>query len=129
MLFRNVFLLTLVLPSTAPTIVQEVPKQLAGKWTVNRIVPTSTKSCWGAKESRRLIGTKIEYDSHSFRWRDISTPVSDVSIDYLTAEQFHDENSGGGAADSQVSFKELGIQSDFVEQLTIEHAESHRSDK
>jgi hypothetical protein len=121
MFFRSVFFLTLVLSSTGQTVVHRIPAQLVGKWTVRRIVPTRTISCWGAKESRRLIGTQIEYDSDFFRWRNVSTHVTHVRVDHVTAEEFHDENSGGGAADSQVSFGELGIKSNSIEQLTIEH--------
>ena len=32
---------------------QDVPKEIWGKWTIRRIVPTRTISCWGDPEAKK----------------------------------------------------------------------------
>ena len=104
---------------------QDIPEQLRGKWVVKRVIPTSTISCWGDRESKQLIGTEIEYSSDMFRWQDKTTTRPDVTIATVTAEQFHSENSGGGAADSQVTFRQLGIQAKEAIQVSLSHPEAN----
>lgn len=74
----------------------DVPESLRGTWTVTRIIPTATITCWGEQDSKKLIGTYIEYSARGFRWQDIQTNSADITLDRLTGEQFHDRNSGGG---------------------------------
>jgi hypothetical protein len=42
----------------------------------------------------------------------------------LTAQQFHDENSGGGSKSSQVTFAQLGIKTDHVLEIKISHPDA-----
>ena len=100
---------------------QTIPSELWGRWVIRRELPTSTITCWGETEAREIIGTEIEYSADSFRWKDKTTkhPTADVSV--VTAKQFHDENSGGGANSSQVSFGQLGIKAAAAKQVTINH--------
>lgn len=75
-------------------------------------------------DSRKLIGTRIEYSVRRFRWQDIHTDSPEITLDRLTGEQFHDQNSGGGAKDSQVSLKDLGITAPSVTQISFSHTDA-----
>jgi hypothetical protein len=68
-----------------------------------------------------LIGTEIYYEAHAFRWKQHRTESPDVIVERLTSDEFHDQNSGGGAADSQVSLKYLGIGASEVTQVSLSH--------
>ena len=103
------------------TPAQTIPKELWGKWIVRREVPTTTISCWGEEEAKTLIGTQIEYSLSFFRWHKIVTKNPTAEITILTAEQFHDENSGKGTNSSQVTFRQLGIQTDKATEVVIQH--------
>jgi hypothetical protein len=109
----------LALPGTAHA--QTIPKELWGKWVVRREVPTTTISCWGDEEAKKLIGTEVEYSTEFFRWQDVVTksPIAEVTV--VTAEQYHDENSGGSANSSEVTFKQLGIKAKEATQVRILH--------
>lgn len=86
-----------------------------------------TITCWGAREARLLIGTEIHYEAHAFRWKQHRTESPDVVVEQLTVDEFHDQNSGGGAADSQVSLKDLGIGSSEVTQVSLSHPDANLS--
>jgi hypothetical protein len=113
----SIFLVNAVLSLTA----QEIPAQLRGRWIVKRELPTSTICCWGEKESNGLIGTEIEYTADSFRWKNTVTTNPTVQIIVLSAEQFQVQYSGGGAIDSQVSFRQLGIRAPQATQIVLGH--------
>jgi len=98
---------------------QDIPAQLRGKWVVKRELPTSTISCWGGPEAKRLIGTEIEYTADSFRWKDHTTDHPTVKVAVVNAEQFQIENSGSG---SHVSFSDLGIREAQAKQIKLSHA-------
>jgi len=118
----RMFYLTIILAACATiATAQTIPSELWGRWIIRRELPTSTISCWGETEARAIIGTEIEYSADSFRWKDKITrhPTADVSV--VTAKQFHDENSGGSANSSQVSFDQLGIKAATAKQVTIIH--------
>jgi len=106
---------------------QTVPKEVWGKWMVRREVPTTTISCWGETEARKIIGTKLEYSEKIFRWSSIITndPVAESKI--VTAQQFHDENSGGSVNSSQVDFQQLGIKQARTTEIKIHHTDAHVS--
>ena len=42
----------------------------------------------------------------------------------MTAQQFHDEDSGGGSDNSQVTFAQLGIKTDHVLVIKISHPDA-----
>lgn len=105
----------------ATLVAQEIPKQLRGTWIVTREIPTKTICCWDESQAKRLIGSEIVYTLDSFRWKDTVTRNPTVQIAVLSAEQFHDENSGGGANDSQVDFDQLGIKMPRATQITLSH--------
>jgi hypothetical protein len=106
---------------TVSAVAQEIPEQLRGEWTIRRIVPTRTISCWGTKEARLLIGTRIAYTSDTLRWEDRVAFHPLVAVTTIDAQKFHDDNSGGGANDSQVTFRELGIHETSALQITLTH--------
>jgi hypothetical protein len=118
---RRLLFLALLFNCIGFAAAQDIPGQLRGKWIIKRVLPTSTISCWSYKEARRIVGTEIEYTVNSFRWKDTVTADPVVTVTTLSAAQFHDENSGGGANDSQVSFRELGIRSTTVTQVAFSH--------
>lgn len=121
---KTALLLAFVSLMASSSTTTDVPKSLRGTWIVRRVIPTATITCWGGRDSKKLIGTHIEYSAHGFRWQDIHTDSSEITLDRLTAEQFHDENSGGGAADSQVSLKDLGIGTPDVNQISFSHPDA-----
>jgi hypothetical protein len=114
-------LLLIALLATAASA-QGIPKELWGKWVVKRQLDTTTISCWGDKEARGLIGTEIEYKAATFRWGKVTTEKARATVRSVTSQQFHDENSGGGANSSQVTFEQLGIRAANAKLVTIEHA-------
>jgi len=73
---------------------QSIPTELRGKWVIEREVPTSPISRWGEKEAKIIVGTEIEYMADSFRWKHIVVNRPTVNVTLLSAEPFHDENSG-----------------------------------
>ena len=101
---------------------QTIPKELWGTWVVRREVPTTTISCWGEKEAKKLIGTELEYSEKLFRWDKIITKNPAAETTTITAQRFHDEKSGEGANDSQVNFLQLGIKEEKAVQIVIHHS-------
>jgi len=100
---------------------QTIPRNLWGKWTVQRELPARTVSCWGEKEAKTLIGTDLEYSSEFFRWNKVVTKNPTAEIATITALQFHDENSGRGSNSSQITLRQLGITKEKVVQIVIRH--------
>ena len=117
------FVMCLLLTGLAGT--QPVPREIVGTWVVAREVPVKTVSCWGKEDSKKLIGTEIQYSEKMFRWN--KTVLENPSIDTrtVTAREFHDENSGAGPKGSQITLQALGIDSDSVTEITIQHAPAH----
>jgi hypothetical protein len=103
---------------------QTIPEQIWGKWVVARQIPTTTISCWGAAEAKTLLGTEIEYSAEVFRWKDVVTthPVAEARI--VSAEQFHDDNSGKGSNSSQITFRQLGIKAKQAMIISIRHPQA-----
>ena len=119
---RTVLHCAIFLAAVGTTVLaQGIPKQILGKWRIVREVPTSTISCWGVTEAKAILQTEIEYTTESFRWKNVVTKDPRVEIAALTAQQFHDENSGGSANSSQVSFRQLGIKAAKAVQIAILH--------
>lgn len=114
-----VLMVCLAFGKAAPS--QTIPKELWGTWVVRRMLPTSTISCWGEKEAKKIIGTEIEYSTQRFRWKRAITKNPDVETKTVTAQQFHDGNSGSGVNSSQVTFAQLGIKEESAVQVTIRH--------
>ena len=109
----------LALPGTSAA--QTIPKALWGTWVVRREVPTTTISCWGDEAAKKLIGTEIEYSAELFRWDKVVTKNPTAEVTTITAQQYHDYNSGGASDSSQVTFRQLGIKADKATQVTIAH--------
>ena len=105
----------------APTQAQSVPEQIWGKWVVSRKIPTTTISCWDEAEAKTLLGTQIEYSSEVFRWKDEVTAHPTAEAKIVSAEQFHDDNSGKGSNSSQITFRQLGITAKQVMVISIHH--------
>jgi hypothetical protein len=118
---KMLYLMILVLGLVRTISAQIIPKELWGTWTIRREVPTTTISCWGEKEAKKLIGTEIEYSAQLFRWDKVTVNNPTAEKTTISAQQFHDENSGGGANDSQVTFQQLGIKEGKVVQVVIRH--------
>lgn len=121
----GICILLLVMFSIGQASSQKIPAELWGKWRVTRYVPTSTVSCWGEKEARAILGTTITYGAELFQWKKTTVPNPTATVRVVTAEQFHDENSGGGANDSQVDFRQLGIKAATAAQVEIQHPEAN----
>ena len=118
---KALYLAAIFLGFLTPSVAQTVPKELWGTWIVRRVVPTSTISCWGDKEAKALLGTEIEYSATLFRWNKVVTRDPSAETATITAAQFHDQNSGGSAGGSQVTFQQMGIKADKVTQVVIHH--------
>jgi hypothetical protein len=108
--------------SLAPA--QPAPKDIWGHWIVARQLPASTISCWEEAEAQKLIGSELAYSAESFRWKNIRTKNPTATTRTLTAQQFHDENSGGGCDSSQVTFAQPGIKTDQVLEVKISHPDA-----
>jgi len=98
-----------------------IPMELWGKWVVTRVVPTTTIACWGDSEARALLATEMEYSRDLFRWKDVITRYPTALTEVVTAERFHDDNSGRGANSSQVTFRQLGLDAKEATQISIDH--------
>lgn len=118
---RILYLMVMFFALLKSTPAQTIPKELWGKWIVRREVPTTTISCWGQEEAKTLIGTQIEYSVNFFRWRRLVTNNPTARITTVSADQFHNENSGMGTNSSQVTFRQLGIKADKATQVVIQH--------
>jgi len=103
---------------------QPVAKDIWGHWIVTRQLPATTISRWGEGEAQKLIGTELAYSAQSFRWKNIRTKNPTATTRTLTAQQFHDENSGGDSNSSQVNFAKLGIKTDQVLEIKISHPDA-----
>jgi hypothetical protein len=98
---------------------QPVPKDIWVHWIVTRQLPATTISCWGDRSAKILA-----YSAQSFRWKNIRTKNPTATTRTLTAQQFHDEKSGGGANSSQVTFAQLAIKTDQVLEIKISHPDA-----
>ena len=102
-----------------------MPQDLLGSWTVVKTLPTKTISCWGESEAKELIGTQIVYSADAFQWKDSAVKNPKVTKTVVTAKDFELNNSGGGANDSSVSLKQIGIKEQRVTQFSIDHADAN----
>jgi len=118
---RILFLLILLVGLAKSVPAQTIPKELWGTWVVHREVPTTTIACWGDKEAKKLIGTELKYSTQLFRWNKVVSKNPTAETITMTAQRFHDENSGGGTNSSQVTFTQLGITEEKAVQIVIRH--------
>jgi hypothetical protein len=104
---------------------QPMPEAIVGTWIVSREIPTRTISCWGKEDAKKVIRTELQYSDKVFRWdkTTIENPVVDVRT--VTAQEFHDENSGAGPHGAEISLQELGINSDSVTEISVKHSPGH----
>jgi hypothetical protein len=124
-MIARVMLGALIALQAAAPATHEIPAQLQGDWVVTRLIPTRTISCWGNRDAKKLLQTSIHYGTDSFRWKDHRAPDTEVAIRSITAFQFRVEYSGGGAADSQIDFSELGIRAPSATIVTLSHPDAN----
>jgi len=117
---RLTYAVVALISAVTLALAQQIPQELRGRWVVERILPTSTVSCWDATQARAMIGTEIEYTADSLGWNKVRSPRVTAQVRFLTADEFHNEYSGGGANDSQVTF-ELGIRASKLERIKVDH--------
>ncbi|MFZ3342636.1 MAG: hypothetical protein WA213_17260 [Terriglobales bacterium] len=98
-----------------------MPQELVGKWVIQRELPTKTISCWGEEDAKAIIGSEIEYTPDSFRWKSTVVKHPAIEVRVVSAEQFERENSSPSVNDSQVSFRQLGINASDAKQVSITH--------
>jgi hypothetical protein len=106
------------------TPAQSIPKELWGTWVVKRQIPTTTISCWDEKQAKAVLGTKIEYSENTFRWKRLLTKKATAHSNTISAEKFHDDNSGHGSSSSQVTFQQLEIKADSATQIVVQHPDA-----
>jgi hypothetical protein len=106
---------------TAAASAQSIPKEIWGKWTVQRELPTRTISCWGDADAKKLIGTQIEYSDKVFRWERTTTPNPVAEVKMVSAEQFRAQNSSPSSNGSQIDFRQLGIGAPAAMEISIQH--------
>jgi hypothetical protein len=109
------------LASANPAQSGAIPKTILGTWIVIRVIPTTTISCWDDARAKALLRTELEYSPEIFRWKNIVTKHPVAKTIMITAQQFHDQESGGGHDSSQVTFQELGIKANNVTEIAIAH--------
>lgn len=104
---------------------QPMPETIAGTWIVSREIPTKTDSCWSKENTRKLIKTELQYSDKIFRWEKTTIENPLVEVRTVTAQEFHDENSGAGPHGVEISLPELGINNDSVTEIAIKHPPGH----
>jgi hypothetical protein len=104
---------------------EAMPARIVGTWVITHQLPTRTISCWSGEDARKLIKTEIQYSDKVFRWDKATIEDPVVEVRTVTAQQFHDENSGAGPHGSQISLLELGISSASITEIAIKHSPSH----
>ena len=102
-----------------------MPEAIVGTWIVSREIPTKTDSCWDKQNAKKILRTELQYSDKVFRWdkTTVENPVVDVRT--VTAQEFHDENSGAGPHGAEITLPELGINSDSVTEIAIKHSPGH----
>lgn len=100
----------------------QIPQQLWGTWTITRILPTHNVSCWGDKQAKSILGTRIEYSGDLFRWETHAVKNPKVMVKTYTAEEYFQEHSGSGGY--TVSFDQLGIHAHTAEEVSIDHPDA-----
>ena len=116
---RHLFWLIVLLASGVAAA--QMPQELIGKWVVQRVIPTGTISCWGEEDANGIIGSQIEYTPDSFRWKSTLVEHPALEVRVVSAEQFERENSSPSVNGSQVSFRQLGIDTHETRQVSINH--------
>jgi hypothetical protein len=92
---RKRLYLVLILFGVSGTLsTQPIPQELWGTWVVHRLIPTSTISCWGNKEARKLIGTEIEHWMGLFRWDKIVTKNLKTETTLISLRSFRRRTLG-----------------------------------
>lgn len=114
----------LLVAQTAAPVSQGLPAALRGVWVISRLIPTRTISCWGEREARSLLGTRITYSADSFAWKARVIDHPKLTLHAWTAQSFSHE-SCGGPADSCVDFGQLGLQANTAVVLTIHHPDAN----
>ncbi|HLJ83038.1 MAG TPA: hypothetical protein VKT51_02530 [Candidatus Eremiobacteraceae bacterium] len=71
------------------------------------------------------MGTVLEYSASDFRWNAVVVSHPKSVTRMIHAAEFERDNSGTGANDSRVTFKQLGIRRDQVEMVRIEHPDAN----
>src|SRR5581483_605759 len=104
---------------------QTMPPQILGTWVVHRQIPTKTISCWSKEDAQKLLGSEIQYSDKIFRWSNTTVEKPAVGSRTVTAQQFHDENSGIGPRGTEITLQELGIRDDSVTEVEIQHSPAH----
>jgi len=102
-----------------------MPEAIVGTWVVSREIPTKTDSCWNKENTRKLIKTELQYSDKIFRWEKTTIENPLVEVRTVTAQEFHDENSGAGPHGAEISLPELGINNDSVTEIAIKHPPGH----
>jgi hypothetical protein len=120
MYFKPIVLMAMLVISGVASA-QSIPKEIWGKWIIQRELSTRTISCWGAADAKKLIGTQIEYSDKIFRWDHITTNDPKAEVRAVTAEQFSTENSSPSSSGSQVDFHQLGIVAAQTKEISIQH--------
>ena len=123
---KNAFLSAFLLSATGfgqtnTTVTVTIPGELRGKWIVERQLNTRTISCWGDRDAKKVLHTRIEYSPSAITWRKLRVNAERVTTKTVSAVQFQEENSSPSASGSQIDFQQLGIKADAVRQITIEH--------
>lgn len=117
LLLKQLLFALFTLPLIATASAEGVPHEIWGKWAIVRLLPTTTIGC----EPPSLIGTSLEYAASKFRWKDVVTVDPAVQIRWIDARQYQQEHSGGGAVDSYLDFKQLGVTGSSAMVISIDH--------
>ncbi|MGB7135508.1 MAG: hypothetical protein WBD46_09495 [Acidobacteriaceae bacterium] len=118
-------MLLVVAAQAAAPVSHEIPAALRGEWVITRLIPTTTLSCWDDRDAKKLLRTTIHYGTDSFQWKDHGVPNTGVTMRSMTAFQFRAGYSGGGAADSEIDFAQLGIRAPSATIVTLSHPDAN----
>ncbi|WP_114211432.1 lysozyme inhibitor LprI family protein [Acidisarcina polymorpha] len=110
----------------SPKTSSPIPRQLWGKWTIGKVLPTQNVSCWDQKQANALVGTTLKYRADSFAWNGKTISNSGSTTSTVQRKDFAADNSGSAGS---VDFHQLGINSTTVQQIEIQHPDASVYDK
>ena len=107
----------------SPAKAQATPLSVRGSWRISRILPTHNAACWDEQRARDLVGTTLTYAPHALTWNGGTIDIAETLTRSLTAKQFREEYSGGGARGA-FDLKDLGIHAGSVVELDLQHEDA-----
>jgi hypothetical protein len=95
---------------------QSTPVSIAGKWRIEKILPTRNAQCWDDGQAKSMVGTTLTYQEHAMVWHGGVEPISAALSRTLSRRRFLDEY--------KVDLPELGIVAASVDEIDLQHEDA-----